>query len=155
MFGEDLLSVILDDVEDVEQEQATVASGYGTKTWGIDWKTGRLYKTDPVQTKAERAIKHLVTPRGQVEVYPSYASNEFDEGYGSLVWTMLGQTYTDEETAKTELQGICDETTALVLGIESITVETLTLFEDKLIAKIRIVVDTGEEVVIDDIAITN
>lgn len=155
MFGEDLLSVILDDVEDVEQEQVVVTSGYGTKTWGIDWRNGRLFKADPVRSKAERAIKYLVTPRGQVEVYPSYASNRFDEGYGSLVWTMLGQSFTDEETAQTELQAMCDETALVVPDIEAMQVEKVTIVDDKLIARIRIITDTGEEVTLDDITITD
>lgn len=155
MFGEDLLSPILDAVGDLEQEEAALSTGYGTRTWGIDWRNGRLFKADPVRTKAERVIKYLLTPRGQVEVYPSFGSDNLDEGYGSLIWTMFGEVYPDAETARADLQALCNEVALAVVGVEGVTAEEVTLKDDTLSARIRITIDTGEEVTVDDITIAN
>ena len=157
MLQQDALSMILDDVETVDQEEVAVSAGFGRKTWGIDWQTGRLYKADETQTKVERAIKYLVTPRGQVEVYqsPDIDLNDFDDGYGSLAWTLMGRVYDDEESAQSDLQALCDEAALNTTGVEEIVVDALTLEEDRLIARIRVVVETGEEVVVDGVNFTN
>lgn len=155
MITDDLLTAILDDVETVEQEETSLAPGIGKKTWGIDWVNGRLYKADETQTKVERAIKYLVTPRGQVEVYQSYASNDFDDGYGSLAWTLMGRVYDDVDDAREDLQALCDEAAANTTGVEQVRVEELRLTDDRLIARIRVVVEDGEEVLVDGVNITN
>lgn len=155
MFGEDLLSPVLDSIGELDDEEALISTGYGTKTWGIDWRNGRLFKADPVRTKAERVIKYLLTPRGQVEVYPSFGSTDLDEGYGSLIWTMFGEVYPDAETARADLQALCNEATVEVVGVEAVTAEEVVLTGDTLRARIRITIDTGEEVTLDDITITD
>ena len=157
MFPTDELNEVLDGVVDTETEDALLIEGYGKKTWGIDWQTGRLYKADETQTKVERAIKYLVTPRGQVEVYqsPDIDLNDFDDGYGSLAWTLMGRVYDDEESAQSDLQALCDEAALNTTGVEEIVVDALTLEEDRLIARIRVVVETGEEVVVDGVNFTN
>lgn len=160
MLQQDALSEILDDLETVEQEDAVLVEGFGTTTLGIDWQTGRLFKANAFQTKVERVIKYLVTPRGQVEVYRPTESgildvNSFDEGYGSLAWTLAGRVYDDEDTAKEDLQALCDEAALNTEGIEQVVVDALTLEENRLIARIRVVVETGEEVTVNDVAITN
>lgn len=157
MFPTDELNEVLDGVVDTETEDALLIEGYGKKTWGIDWQTGRLYKADETQTKVERAIKYLVTPRGQVEVYQStdIDLNDFDDGYGSLAWTLMGRVYDDEESAQSDLQALCDEAALNTTGVEEIVVDALTLEEDRLIARIRVVVETGEEVMVDGVNFTN
>lgn len=157
MFPTDELNEVLDGVVDTETEDALLIEGYGKKTWGIDWQTGRLYKADETQTKVERAIKYLVTPRGQVEVYqsPDIDLNNFDDGYGSLAWTLMGRVYDDEESAQSDLQALCDEAALNTTGVEEIVVDALTLEEDRLIARIRVVVETGEEVLVDGVNFTN
>ncbi|WP_214795144.1 MULTISPECIES: hypothetical protein [unclassified Exiguobacterium] len=155
MFPTDELNEVLDGVVDTETEDALLVSGYGTRTWGIDWRNGRLFKADPVRTKAERVIKYLLTPRGQVEVYPSFGSDNLDEGYGSLIWTMFGEVYPDAETARADLQALCNEAALAVVGVEGVTAEEVTLKDDTLSARIRITIDTGEEVTVDDITIAN
>lgn len=157
MFPTDELNEVLDGVVDTETEDALLIEGYGKKTWGIDWQTGRLFKADETQTKVERAIKYLVTPRGQVEVYQSsdIDLNDFDDGYGSLAWTLMGRVYDDEESAQSDLQALCDEAALNTTGVEEIVVDALTLEEDRLIARIRVVVETGEEVVVNGVNFTN
>ncbi|WP_214783212.1 hypothetical protein [Exiguobacterium sp. s183] len=155
MFPTDELNEVLDGVVDTETEDALLVSGYGTRTWGIDWRNGRLFKADPVRTKAERVIKYLLTPRGQVEVYPSFGSDNLDEGYGSLIWTMFGEVYPDAETARSDLQALCNEAALAVVGVEGVTAEEVILKDDALTARIRITIDTGEEVTVDDITIAN
>ena len=157
MFPTDELNEVLDGVVDTETEDALLIEGYGKKTWGIDWQTGRLYKADETQTKVERAIKYLVTPRGQVEVYqsPNIDLNDFDDGYGSLAWTLMGRVYDDEESAQSDLQALCDEAALNTTGVEEIVVDALTLQEDRLIARIRVVVESGEEVLVDGVNFTN
>ena len=157
MFPTDELNEVLDGVVDAETEDALLIEGYGKKTWGIDWQTGRLFKADETQTKVERAIKYLVTPRGQVEVYqsPDIDLNDFDEGYGSLAWTLMGRVYDDEESAQSDLQALCDEAALNTTGVEEILVDALTLEEDRLIARIRVVVESGEEVLVDGVNFTN
>lgn len=155
MFPTDELNEVLDGVVDTETEDALLVSGYGTRTWGIDWRNGRLFKADPVRTKAERVIKYLLTPRGQVEVYPSFGSADLDEGYGSLIWTMFGEVYPDAETARADLQALCNEAAVEVVGVEAVTAEEVVLKGDTLRARIRITIDTGEEVTLDDITITD
>ena len=151
MFPEDELSQMMDGLTTVEGENRLVADGYGKRTWGIDYKNGRLFKADPVRTKAERVIKYLLTPRGQVEVYPSFGSNNLDEGYGSLIWTMFGEVYPDAETAKADLQALCNEAALAIPEVENVLVEHLALSGDTIKARIRITVDSGESVTIDDI----
>lgn len=151
MFPNDELNEVLDGVMTSEDEEQQTVSGYGKRTWGIDFKNGRLFKADPTRTKVERFIKYLLTPRGQVEVYPSFGSQNFDEGYGSLIWTMFGEVYSDAETAKGDLQAICDESALAVEGVEEVLVEHLTLEDDSIKARIRISIDSGESVTIDDI----
>lgn len=157
MFPTDELNEVLDGVVDTETEDALLIEGYGKKTWGIDWQTGRLFKADETQTKVERAIKYLVTPRGQVEVYqsPDIDLNDFDDGYGSLAWMLMGRIYDDEESAQSDLQALCDEAALNTTGVEEIVVDALTLEEDRLIARIRVVVETGEEVMVDGVNFTN
>lgn len=155
MFPTDELNEVLDGVVDTATEDALLVEGYGKKTWGIDWVNGRLYKADETQTKVERAIKYLVTPRGQVEVYQSYASNDFDDGYGSLAWTLMGRVYDDVDDAREDLQALCDEAAANTTGVEQVRVEELRLTDDRLIARIRVVVEDGEEVLVDGVNITN
>ena len=157
MFPTDELNEVLDGVVDTETEDALLIEGYGKKTWGIDWQTGRLFKADETQTKVERAIKYLVTPRGQVEVYqsPDIDLNDFADGYGSLAWTLMGRVYDDEESAQSDLQALCNEAALNTTGVEEIVVDALTLQEDRLIARIRVVVESGEEVVVDGVNFTN
>lgn len=155
MFPTDELNEVLDGVVDTATEDALLVEGYGKKTWGIDWVNGRLYKADEAQTKVERAIKYLVTPRGQVEVYQSYASNDFDDGYGSLAWTLMGRVYDDVDDAIEDLQALCDEAAMNTTGVEQVRVEDLRLTDDRLIARIRVVVEDGEEVLVDGVNITN
>ena len=151
MFPDDELNQVLEGITTDEGERRQIASGYGKRTWGIDFKNGRIFKADPTRTKVERVIKYLLTPRGQVEVYPSFGSQDLDEGYGSLIWTMFGEVYSDAETAKGDLQAICDESALAVEGIEKVLVEQLMLGDDSIKARIRISVDSGESVTIDDI----
>ena len=155
MFPTDELNEVLDGVVETETEDALLVSGYGTRTWGIDWRNGRLFKADETRTKAERVIKYLLTPRGQVEVYPSFGSENLDEGYGSLIWTMFGEVYPDAETARADLQALCNEAALAVVGVEGVTAEEVVLKGDTLTARIRITIDTGEEVTVDDITIAN
>lgn len=157
MFPTDELNEVLEGVVDTETEDALLIEGYGKKTWGIDWRNGRLFKANETQTKVERAIKYLVTPRGQVEVYqsPDIDLNDFDDGYGSLAWTLMGRVYDDEESAQSDLQALCDEAALNTTGVEEIVVDALTLEEDRLIARIRVVVESGEEVLVDGVNFTN
>ena len=154
MFPQDELSQMLDGLTTGEGENRPLVDGYGKRTWGIDYKNGRLFKADPVRTKAERVIKYLLTPRGQVEVYPSFGSNNLDEGYGSLIWTMFGEVYPDAETAKADLQALCNEAALAIPEVENVLVEHLSLSGDTIKARIRITVDSGESVTIDDIPLS-
>ncbi|MDA5561945.1 hypothetical protein PJK55_14495 [Exiguobacterium sp. MMG028] len=154
MFPEDPLDTVLDGIETPEAEDAVLVSGYGTKTWGIDWQNGRLFRADPVRTKMERVIKYLLTPRGQVEVYPDFGQ-DIDTGYGSLVWTLYGEVFLSEEEARLALQAICDEAVGAIEGVRSVEAEAVVLSDDRFSARIRIITTDGEEEIVDGIEFSN
>lgn len=66
-------------------------------------------------------------------------------------WSMFGEVYSDTETAKGDLQAICDESALAVESVEKVLVEHLTLEDDSIKARIRISIDSRESVTIDDI----
>lgn len=141
----DIIDEVLGTVADQDEENVRLLKGYGRKTWGIDWRHGRLYKTSPAETPFDRAVKYLVTPRGQVEVYPDYADDlEFDNGYGSLIWTLIGEQLATADEATSALQAICDDAVAKLDDIESIVPEDVELGDATLSARIIITDNYGE-----------
>ena len=146
MFPEDVLDDILSGVDDQDDTRERTTEGYGKTTYGIDWEHGRLYKASANETPAQKAVKYIMTPRGQVELYPDYAQDlSFDDGYGSLVWTLIGAQIATIDEAKDFLQGVCDDAASRQPDdIESILVESVELNDDKLFARILITEQNGE-----------
>lgn len=148
---EDDVFRLLDEVGDSDIELEVVAEGFGTRTWAIDFGRGRLFRADPVRTKVERVIKYLLTPRGQVEVYPDFGTTDVETGYSSLVWTLYGDSFTSDEEARLALQAICDEAAQQVPFITSVTAQDVTFRDDALTANILVVTDEGEEGTVDGV----
>ncbi|WP_214788591.1 hypothetical protein [Exiguobacterium sp. s21] len=153
MLETDVFDEILDGITDEVEERADITTGYGPRVWGVDWSNGRLYKAQPERTPLERVVKYLLTPRGQVEVYPQ-AGGFFDEGYGSLIWTLYGETFVSNEEAQSAFQAICDELPAKLDGIERVVAENTRIDGDRVYTTIRVVTDNGEELTANDIDVT-
>lgn len=151
---EDDVFRLLGEVGDSDTELEVVAEGYGTRTWAIDFGRGRLFRADPVRTKVERVIKYLLTPRGQVEIYPDFGTTDVETGYSSLVWTLYGDSFTSDEAARLALQAICDEAAQQVPNITTVTAQNVTVRDDRLVATIVVVTDEGEEETIDGIELS-
>lgn len=146
MFPDDILDDILSGVDDQDDTRERLIEGYGRTTYGIDWQYGRLYKTGVKETPFEKAVKYIMTPRGQVEVYPDYANDlEFDKGYGSLVWTLIGSSITTVEEAEDMLQSICDDAASQQPDdIERITPTDIEVSDGRIFARIIITDTIGE-----------
>lgn len=139
MFPTDPLNDVISAVDDLNEEDGRLITGYGPKTWGIDFENGRLYKATERDTPFERAVKYLVTPRGQVPIYPDNGETfDFDTGYGSLSWTLIGDQFEDDEDAMRAVQSICDEATERLDDIDSIVCSEAHVLGDRLTAWIVI-----------------
>lgn len=139
MFPTDPLNDVISAIDDLDVEDSQLITGYGPKTWGIDFETGRLYKATEKETPFDKAVKYLITPRGQVPIYPDNGETlDFDTGYGSLSWTLIGDQFADNEEAKRAVQAICDEAAERLDDIDSIVCASASLDTDKLMAQIII-----------------
>ena len=146
MFPADVLDDILGGVDDQADTRERLVEGYGKKTYGIDWENRRLFKAGVKETPSQKVVKYIMTPRGEVELYPDYADDlSFDVGYGSLVWTLVGAQIASEEEAKDFLQVICDDAASQQPeDIESVLVDSVDFKGDELYARIIITEQNGE-----------
>lgn len=153
MLPTDIFDDLLDGIEDESEEREEITVGYGKRVWGIDFQNGRLTKPDADRAALERVVKYMLTPRGQVDVYRTDAEG-IDEGYGSLIWTLEGETFTSAEEAQNAFQSICDEIPSMLEGVDQVTAENTRIDGDKIYTTIHVVTDTGEELTANDIDVT-
>lgn len=153
MLPADIFDELLNGIDDEKEEREEITVGYGKRVWGIDFQNGRLTKPDVERAALERVVKYLLTPRGQVGVYRSDAET-IDEGYGSLIWTLYGETFTSAEEAQNAFQSICDEIPAVLEGVDQVTAENTRIDGDRVYTTIHVLTDTGEELTANDIDVT-
>lgn len=139
MFPTDPLNDVISAIDDLNEEDGRLVTGFGPRTWGIDFENKRLYKATERDTPFERAVKYLITPRGQVPIYPDNGETfDFDTGYGSLSWTLIGDQFEDDEDAQRAVQAICDEAAGRLDDIDSIVCDEARVLGDRLTARVII-----------------
>lgn len=135
---EDVFDQLLTGIESEDEELNTSESigvdfNRGT-TWAIDWKRGRFAgKVDGNAAVAQRTAKYMLTPRGELPIYPKLQSvaGVAEDYYGSFLHTMIGQVFATTEDLTNELQANCELAVSELETVASIEVANVTVSGDR------------------------
>lgn len=152
MNAEQIIEEILDTAETLQEEENVLAdqplsAPVRDSTWAMGWKTGRFAgRVSGDQAIVERVVKYILTPRGDVAVYPGSDTEDVsDDEYGSLIYELIGEVYATNEDITQALQGVCDLALVELTDVQTLTVVDAKVVKDKVTARIVITVDSGEE----------
>lgn len=152
MDAEQLINEMLDEAETPQEEEnilngAAMTDPVRSGSYASDYRTGRFVgKVTEEQAVMHRVIKYLMTPRGEVPVYPGSETEELDDDvYGSHIFSLVGEVYASDDEVIQALQGVCDLALQELDDVESMTVTEATIQQDRVDAKIIIQLPNGIE----------
>lgn len=152
MDAEELIGEMLDEAETPQEEESLLNGGSLTDavregTYAIDFKRGRFAgKVMGEQAIIQRVVKYILTPRGEVDVYPGSDTEDIeDDVYGSYIFSLIGEVYQSDEDITQALQGVCDMALNELTGIQSLLVDEATIVGDKVQARIVVQLQNGTE----------
>lgn len=152
MNAEQIIEEILDTAETLQEEENVLAdqplsAPVRDATWAMGWKDGRFAgRVSGDQAIVERVVKYILTPRGDVAVYPGSGTDDVsDDEYGSLIYELIGEVYATNEDITQALQGVCDLALVELTDVQTLTVVDAKVVDDKVTARIIITIENGEE----------
>jgi len=152
MDAEQLINEMLDEAETPQEEEnilngAAMTDPVRSGSYGVNYRTGRFIgKVTEEQAVIHRVIKYLMTPRGEVPVYPGSETEDMEDNvYGSYIFSLVGEVYPSDEDIMLALQGVCDLALKELDDVESLTVTEATILQERVDAKIIIQLPDGIE----------
>lgn len=152
MDAEQLINDMLDQAETPQEEEnlldgASLTDAARDGTYAIDFKRGRFAgKVTGEQAVIQRVIKYVLTPRGEVVVYPGSDTEDVeDDVYGSYIFGLVGEVYRSNEEVTQALQGVCDIALNELPDVQSLTVAEATIQGDTVQARIVVQLQNGTE----------